>query len=282
MSNINFPISPVSGQTHSFGDYNYVFDGVKWTSVVKFGVAASKIQSSTAPSTPEAGLQWYDDESGRTYFWHVNYGSSDGQWVEDSPQSDKTIPYATTEEVGSVLLSTQTQVNGGLGSGMVSADQLGLLLVGLEQWCMVVKPGYLHENGQMLERSAYPNLWNWAVENSLVLTDADWLNRGASGGSVCYFSHGNGSTTFRMPRVSDFIRPITSTNGRWPGQFQDHSIQTHAHNYNDTGAQVITGTGRIGVANSQSYLRDTVRSTYAAGSSETRPKNISKYFIIKY
>jgi hypothetical protein len=33
---INFPSSPVVGQTYDFGDYTYTFDGIKWTSVIKY------------------------------------------------------------------------------------------------------------------------------------------------------------------------------------------------------------------------------------------------------
>lgn len=83
---INFPVNPVLGQTYSYGDYTYTYDGVKWTSVVKYGSSAVKIQSSTPPPSPEVGLQWYDDVSGRTYFWHVNTSDGIGQWVEDAPQ----------------------------------------------------------------------------------------------------------------------------------------------------------------------------------------------------
>ncbi|CAL9960733.1 tail protein [Vibrio phage D69] len=86
MASINFPNSPATGTVYNFGDYRYTFDGTKWTSVVKYGSSAVKIQSATAPAAPEPGLQWFDDESGRTYFWHINEGSDQGQWVEDAPQ----------------------------------------------------------------------------------------------------------------------------------------------------------------------------------------------------
>lgn len=86
MAAINFPSSPVLGQTYEYGDYLYTFDGVKWTSTVIYGSSAVKIQSSTPPEAPEAGLQWYDNTSGRAYFWHVNEGTASGQWVEDAPQ----------------------------------------------------------------------------------------------------------------------------------------------------------------------------------------------------
>ena len=86
MAAINFPNVPSNGQTYEFGDYIYTFDGVKWTSILRYGSSAVKIQSTTAPGAPEAGLQWFDDISGRNYFWHINENTSQGQWVEEAPQ----------------------------------------------------------------------------------------------------------------------------------------------------------------------------------------------------
>lgn len=83
---INFPSAPVQGQVYEYGDYRYTWDGTKWTSVIKYGSSAVKIQSATPPAAPEPGLQWFDDSNGLTYIWHVNEGTSQGQWVEDAPQ----------------------------------------------------------------------------------------------------------------------------------------------------------------------------------------------------
>lgn len=95
---INFPNAPVQGQVYEYGDYRYTFDGVKWTSVVKYGSSAVKIQSATPPGAPEPGLQWFDDETGRTYFWHINDGTDQGQWVEDAPQG--VVERSLEESIG--------------------------------------------------------------------------------------------------------------------------------------------------------------------------------------
>lgn len=98
MATINFPSSPIQGQVYEFGDYRYTFDGVKWVSIAKYGASAVKIQSATPPPSPEAGLQWFDDVSGRNYFWHINETGGDGQWVEEAPQGiveiDKEVDLA--------------------------------------------------------------------------------------------------------------------------------------------------------------------------------------------
>lgn len=80
---INFPQNPVSGQVYDFGDYRYTYDGVKWTSVIRYGLAAAKIQSETPPPNPEAGLMWYQPSTGLSFIWYEDEDS--GQWVEENP-----------------------------------------------------------------------------------------------------------------------------------------------------------------------------------------------------
>lgn len=47
--------------------------------------AGAKVQiSSSAPTSPEAGMLWWDTTSGRLYVWFTDVNSS--QWVETSPQ----------------------------------------------------------------------------------------------------------------------------------------------------------------------------------------------------
>lgn len=100
---ISFPTAPIVGQVYEYGDYRYTWDGTKWTSVIKYGSSAVKIQSATPPGAPEPGLQWFDDDSGLTYIWHVNEGTSQGQWVEDAPQG--VVDGIATELGGTNLLS---------------------------------------------------------------------------------------------------------------------------------------------------------------------------------
>ena len=80
---INFPSSPVQGQVYEFGDYVYTFDGVKWTSVLKYGLAAAKVSSETPPPNPEAGLMWYVPSTGESYLWYDDGDS--GQWIQENP-----------------------------------------------------------------------------------------------------------------------------------------------------------------------------------------------------
>lgn len=56
------------------------------------------------------------------------------------------------------------------------------------------RAGYLGKNGQLVNRSDYPRLWQFAQDSGLLVTDSAWSN-----GKYGCFSSGNGSTTFRIP-----------------------------------------------------------------------------------
>lgn len=80
---INFPNAPSSGQVYEYGDYTYTFDGVKWTSILRYGLAAAKVSSETPPPNPEAGLMWYVPSTGESYLYYVD--EDGGQWIEERP-----------------------------------------------------------------------------------------------------------------------------------------------------------------------------------------------------
>lgn len=49
--------------------------------------------------------------------------------------------------------------------------------------------------GQTLNRETYKELYNFAAENDLIVSEADWHNTKLQG----FYSDGDGSTTFRLP-----------------------------------------------------------------------------------
>jgi microcystin-dependent protein len=53
--------------------------------------------------------------------------------------------------------------------------------------------------GQLLNRADYPSLWQHAQDNDLVISDNNWTVGGIS--EKTFFSSGNGSTNFRVPRL---------------------------------------------------------------------------------
>lgn len=68
------------------------------------------------------------------------------------------------------------------------------------------------ENGQLVLRSAYPELWAWVQDNAPLITDAEWQAKAAAQKSIGYYSDGDGSTTFRLPRIIGFVEGTTAAN----------------------------------------------------------------------
>jgi hypothetical protein len=107
-------------------------------------------------------------------------------------------------------------------------------------------------NGQLLSRTAYARLWNWVNTSGMtVVADAIWNNTSTYNGVTYqsnwgYFSKGDGSTTFRMPKLwtYSYLRCKSGATGSgygngFSGDFnppyvQPHDAPTH-------GAGVITG-----------------------------------------
>lgn len=171
----------------------------------------------------------------------------------------------------------------------------------------VVPAGYVWANGQSLARATFPTLWAWVQSSGNLAASEGSKTRGQYG-------PGNGSTTFTVPNLDAdngyFIRPMGS--GRTVGSVQSEEFQSHYHSalISDPGhphssfGSIIriggTGTffaafnsgsgkqlyyGSAEVASATTGVRVTSSNgfdtTYSAGGSETRPKNVSYPWIIK-
>lgn len=66
-------------------------------------------------------------------------------------------------------------------------------------------PLQLRLDGSELNRAKYTALWNYVSKHSSVLkTEAEWQEIAAADNGVCrFFSSGNDSTTFRLPKYPD-------------------------------------------------------------------------------
>lgn len=70
----------------------------------------------------------------------------------------------------------------------------------------VIPPGFISiSDGTEVSRTQYSELWEWVSANTTVLTDANWKNELSANGSVSKFSSGNGSSTFRLPKIIGII-----------------------------------------------------------------------------
>lgn len=84
--------------------------------------------------------------------------------------------------------------------------------VGFEDYVSYTEldPGQLIRNGQLVSREIYSDLWNFVQSKpSMLLTEEEWqANLTANEGLACnYYSAGNGSTNFRLPKASVIVLP---------------------------------------------------------------------------
>ena len=82
--------------------------------------------------------------------------------------------------------------------------------VGFEDYVSYTEldPGQLIRNGQLVSREIYSDLWNFVQSKpSMLLTEEEWqANLTANEGLACnYYSAGNGSTNFRLPKASVIV-----------------------------------------------------------------------------
>ena len=67
--------------------------------------------------------------------------------------------------------------------------------------------GYLSmSEGSLLSREVYAELWKWANDNNLVISDSAWTAEVNNNGSCAKFGTGNGSTTFHMPKIVSLLK----------------------------------------------------------------------------
>lgn len=84
--------------------------------------------------------------------------------------------------------------------------------VGFEDYVSYTEldPGQLIRNGQLVSREIYSGLWNFVQSKpSMLLTEEEWqANLTANEGLACnYYSSGDGSTNFRLPKDSVIVLP---------------------------------------------------------------------------
>jgi hypothetical protein len=89
----------------------------------------------------------------------------------------------------------------------------------------VVPNGWLRCDGNLYQRSEYPDLYQWATDNNYLVSEETWQSTKTAndGGSVGYFSTGDGSTTFRVFNIVDFVRADSSASNT--GTYQTDTMR---------------------------------------------------------
>lgn len=104
--------------------------------------------------------------------------------------------------------------------------------VGFEDYVSYTEldPGQLIRNGQLVSREIYSDLWNFVQSKpSMLLTEEEWqANLTANEGLACnYYSAGDGSTNFRLPKASVIVLP--DPNPENINKYSADSIKAHNH-----------------------------------------------------
>lgn len=83
---IDFPNSPTLGQSYSYGERSWVWNGSRWEGVSQPGPSGPAgppgkfTVSLTAPTTPDSGDAWFDSSRGLTFLYYDDGSSS--QWIQ--------------------------------------------------------------------------------------------------------------------------------------------------------------------------------------------------------
>lgn len=175
--------------------------------------------------------------------------------------------------------------------------------VGFEDYVSYTEldPGQLIRNGQLVSREIYSDLWNFVQSKpSMLLTEEEWqANLTANEGLACnYYSAGDGSTTFRLPKASVIVLP--DPNPENINKYSADSIKAHNHsNITDPISGKIFNpiywnvTDNGGINNNDNFYNSNNTGSLAPyfapikngditnfGVNETKPKTITKLPIV--
>lgn len=81
------------------------------------------------------------------------------------------------------------------------------------------QPGWLAcDTGAIISRDTYKELWASVQQNAPLISESEWQAQAAVQSSVGAYSTGDGSTTFRLPRIVDYVRGGLQVDaGKWQG-----------------------------------------------------------------
>lgn len=173
--------------------------------------------------------------------------------------------------------------------------------VGFEDYVSYTEldPGQLIRNGQLVSREIYSDLWNFVQSKpSMLLTEEEWqANLTANEGLACnYYSAGDGSTNFRLPKASVIVLPdpnpeninkySTDTQRNITGSIT--MIDTIGKSQNSAGALLFTATNASSSVNNNGDWSNSGTINFDASKSvgsdhtgsEVKPKTITKLPIV--
>lgn len=195
----------------------------------------------TLESYSDKGYSATESESGSGVRLHFDASLSNPIYGNATEVRPKTMlglyvvkAYSSTTEISDINIQTLLEKAGeGFAIGDIKFS-----------FAKVVPNGWLRCDGNLYQRSEYPDLYQWAVDNNYIVSEETWQSTKTAndGGSVGYFSSGDGSTTFRVFNIVDFVRADASASNT--GTYQTDTMR------NITGGQyaLISGWGSSTIA----------------------------------
>ena len=203
-----------------------------------------QVGTNTGFAATEGGQEGalYIKEKNYTYWLSRNTGTPNEDLILDASLSNpiygnatevrpKTMlglyvvkAYSSTTEISDINIQTLLEKAGeGFAIGDIKFS-----------FAKVVPNGWLRCDGNLYQRSEYPDLYQWATDNNYLVSEETWQSTKTAndGGSVGYFSTGDGSTTFRVFNIVDFVRADSSASNT--GTYQTDTMRN------------ITGTTFVG------------------------------------
>lgn len=150
--------------------------------------------------------------------------------------------------------------------------------------------GCLDLQGALVNRTTYPDLWAWVQTHAPLISEAAWQEQAAVQSSVGAYSSGDGSTTFRLPIILDYVRGgLAEDVGKWQGDAIRNITGTL---YNAVFSQASSSGGALGLvgtttgsgggetgSNKQHLTFDASKVVQTAD--ENRPKTIRMLYCVK-
>ena len=138
---------------------------------------------------------------------HKSFTGLEGEFTYDT--TEKRVVAHDGVTAGGVPMAKKAEVTALEGAiGELAKHNVG------EEWVSytgIVPDGGVPYSGQEVSRATYSALWDWVNANGLIKSEAEWQEINANqNGNVAFYSSGDGSSTFRMPKISGYAKGALS------------------------------------------------------------------------
>lgn len=185
-------------------------------------VKASTLATASTPGIVKPGTGTTVDAAGTL---NVSTASTNKEGIV---QLNNTVTSTSTTQA-----ATANAVKMAYDKAVEATSKAGLPLGYIYAWpYKTPMDGSIQINGQMLNRELYSDLFTYAQSHGQVITEAEWQEKAGQQGGYCnFYSEGDGSTTFRAPKIAPYQKLTT--------------VSSDAGKYYEAGLPNINGYGTL-------------------------------------